>query len=108
MTMLPPQFEQADVLGTTGHYNGSVGTTAVAIPSVAGNKITEVLVQSPQSNSSSKELYVSFDGGTTFFTLYRGGALFWKIKGTVTQVYVKGNISTVDYEILMNRDNTAA
>lgn len=99
-----PQFEGQDVLGTTAHFNSTVGTTAVAVPSSPGNAISEVLVSCPQQTPNTKKLLVSFDGGTLFKTLEIGEGLVWSLKGSPTQIHVKGNEANVSYEIIMNRE----
>lgn len=89
--------------GSTDHFNGTVGTSSVAIPASAGNVISEVLIRNPKSNSILKDLLVSFDGGTTFFTISRNDYLVWGPRDNLTQIYIKGNLASTDYEIIMNR-----
>lgn len=98
-------IETVDAIGSTTHFNGSVNTSAIAIPTVAGNVIAEVLVENAFTNSSTKNLLVSFDGGTTFKTLASGSSLVWSPKGDIRQIYIKGSVGGVDYEILMNRES---
>lgn len=106
MTDITPQFEVEDLSGTTNHFNGTVGTSAVPIPASAGNTISEVLVENSFTNSSNKQLLVSFDGGTTFKNLGGPGAsLVWSPKGRMTQIYIKGNSASVSYEIIINRES---
>ena len=99
-----PQFESADLLGSSEHFNGTVGTTATAVPTVAGGIIAEVLLKNPKTNASSVDLLVSFDGGTTFFTIEPRTGLSWSVRGSKTQIHIKGSAAGTNYEILMNRE----
>ena len=100
-----PEFESRDYLGSTDHFNGTVGTTPVSVPSVAGNIIQSVLI-SNTNNAFSKTILVSFDAGTNFFTIPRRGSLAAKVKGALTQIQIKGGAAGTDYEILMHREET--
>jgi len=102
MANVAPQFETSESLGSTAHYNGTVGTTAVSVPAVAGNAIADVMISNLDSNANSKKLLVSFDGGTNFTTLSAGASLPWTVRGGITQIKVKGSVASVAYEILMN------
>ena len=102
-----PQFEVEDLTGTTDHFNGTVGTSAVNIPSIAGGVITEILIENLPSNSANKKLLISFDGGTNFKTLGGPGTSFiWSPKGYLTQIKLKSNLASTDYEIVLNREAT--
>lgn len=90
----------------TTHYNGTVGTSAIAVPPVAGNQIQTVIIRNPRSNSSTEILKVSFDGGTTFFDLYRTQHLIWSFTDDLTQIYIEGNTATVDYQIIINTESS--
>jgi len=101
----PPQFEVEDVLGTTAQFSGSVGTASTAVPAVAGAPITEVLVRCASDNTPvTKRLLVSFDSGTTWLTLSPGEYIGWGFKNLPTQIYIKGSVASVAYEIVMNRE----
>lgn len=100
-----PQFEQQDLAGSTAHFNGTVGTSTIAVPTSPGNVISEVIVSCPSQTPFSKRLKVSFDGGTTFHTLKPNDDLIWGIKGEVKQIHLQGNVSSVEYEIVMNRES---
>jgi hypothetical protein len=104
MPDIPEEFEVVDRQGTTEQFNGTVDTLGAQVPGVAGNVIAEVLVRNKLSNPSSVKLLVSLDGGVTFFTLNRSEHMIWGLKGAVTQIEVKASSSTVDYEIIMNRE----
>jgi hypothetical protein len=98
-----PQFEQEDRQGTTTLFAGTVGTTAVLIPSSPGAEITEILVRSPLQTPSTKILSWSLDN-VVYHELGSGEFFGWHIKGSVTQIYIKGSVASVEYEITMNRD----
>jgi hypothetical protein len=98
-------FETEDLQGSTTHFNGTVGTTAVQVPAVAGNIISEVLIHCPLQTPKTKKCLVSLDGsGTGFLTLEQGTILGWATKGEIKQIDIKGNEAGVDYEIVLNRE----
>lgn len=102
MADVAPDFEVRDDDGTTGHFNGSVGASAISIPSVAANAISELLIQNI-STSSSSSLEVSFDGGVNFWSLPRDSHLAWTFKGGQKQIQVKSpTSSSVAYQCLIN------
>lgn len=96
--------ETQDLQGTTDHFNGTVGTSPVSIPTVGTTYIQEVLIDCPASNQPSKNLLVSFDAGATFKTLVPGANLAWTLKGNRTQIQIKGSSASVAYEIILNRE----
>lgn len=104
MALSSPIIETKDLDGTTTHFNGTVGTTAIAVPASPGSQISDVLVSSLITNTPNKNLLVSFDGGTTFFTLVPGTAFSWSCRSGLTQIHIKGSVASVAYEILMNRE----
>lgn len=104
MADLSPQFESADLQGSTDHFNGTVGTTAITVPSTPGNVIAEVMVKNARTNPSTNELYVSFDGGTNFFTIEPRTAVAWSVRGNKTQIHIKASMSNTGYEIILNRE----
>ena len=106
MVDLAPEFEITDRLGTTDQFDGTVDTLGVQVPAVAGNSISEIMVRSALSNPTAVKLLVSFDGGTTFFTLNRSESITWGLKGDILQIDIKASSSTADYEIIMNREIT--
>jgi len=97
-----PSFETQDIDGSSSHYNGTVGTSAVSIPSSADKVISEFILKCPIQTPLTKECLVSLDGGTNFFSLRVGEHLGWSPKGSMKQIQVKGSTSGVEYEILMN------
>lgn len=103
MTDLAPQFEITDTKGSTSHYNGSVGTTAIAIPTVADKIISSCWIENDSDNTPvTKKLYFSFDGGSDFTDLKLGESITWSPKGDRKQIHVKGNVSSVSYKIIIN------
>lgn len=89
--------------GSTDHFNGSVGTTAIDIPSSPGGIIQSVLIDNT-NNSNAKTVLVSFDSGTNYKTISAGGVLSWITKGNMTQIKIKGGAASTNYEIIMNRE----
>lgn len=103
MTDSAPQFEVTDTKGSTGHYNGSVGTTTVAIPTVADKVISSCWIENDIDNTpTTKKLSFSFDGGTTFTELKLGESMIWSPKGDKKQIHVKGNVAGVSYKVIIN------
>jgi|WetSurMetagenome_2_1015567.scaffolds.fasta_scaffold199831_2 hypothetical protein len=104
MADLIPQFETEDLQGTTTQYTGTVGTSAISIPTVAGTGIAECLIRCPTQSPNTRRLSYSFDGGTTFSILSPGEYIGWSLKGSPTQIKIKGNVASVDYEVILNRE----
>jgi len=105
MANVPSYFETVDLQGSTDAYNGTVGTSWTAIPTVADNVIQSALVVCVFEQGIAKELYVSFDGGTTTAAkLAPGGYISTNIKGRKTQIHIKGNVASVSYEVTLNRE----
>lgn len=102
-----PEFETKDVLGKTQHFNGVVGSPNSLVPSIAGDKISSVLVRNPATNGINDVLYVAFDGGTTYLSLKRGEFAAWSPKNNgsgmpIKQVRVSGSSPSVEYEIVVD------
>ncbi len=107
MSHVAPEVDTKDTLGTTKHFNGTVGITSTLVPTVSAGKIGNVLVRNPNSNGVTEVLYVSFDGGTNYLSLSRGEFAGWYPKsnesGTpITQIRVLGSTADVNYEIIMD------
>lgn len=99
----PPRFEIADNQGTTVQSSGTVGTTPISFPAVAGPPISEFLIQCVENQDVDHRLQVSLDGGSNWITLYPTGHLAWTPKGqSVVQLTLKGSEPNVGYEILAN------
>jgi len=101
---LNPSMEGQDLDGTTTHFNGTVGTTAIALPTVAGAVISEVLFKCPAQTPTTTKCLLSFDGGTLFVTLSQGEFIGWSTKGYLRQIHIKGSAAGVSYEMVMNRE----
>lgn len=100
-----PQFEQTDIVGTTTNLSGTVGTTAIAIPTVAGNPIAEAFIRAPNQTPNTRRLQVSFtSSGGPWVTLSPGEFMAWSLKGKLTQFWIIANVAGVEYEIIINRD----
>lgn len=101
--------EVIDLLGGTGtsdletlQFAGSVGLSNVSLPVIASGELTQVILSCRVQSPSSRRLLFSLDGGVTFFTLSPGSMVGWEPKD-ITQVIIKGNAASVDYDILINR-----
>lgn len=104
MAELAPQFESIDNLGSTTQYQGTIGTTPAQIPSVAGFDIAEALIRCASDNSPiTKRLLWSLDN-VTYHTLAPGEFVGWTLKGQQTQIWIKGSVAAVTYEIILNRE----
>lgn len=103
MTDTTPQFEITDTKGSTVHYNGTVGTSAFAIPTVAGKVISGCLIENDIDNSpSTKRLSFSFDNAVTFTELKLGESIVWTPKGDRKQIHIKGNVASVSYKVILD------
>lgn len=102
-----PEFETKDILGKTQHYNGSVGITSVLVPAIAADKITNILIRSPSTNSVTSTLFIAFDGQSTYLSLKRGEFAAWSPRNTasnspILQVRVLGSAAATNYEIIID------
>ena len=79
------------------------GNVCLHIPSVAGNVIQSILIDNTNT-ATNKNLFISFDGGTTFKKLSVGATFSWTIKGNLTQIQIKGAVADCAYEIILNRE----
>jgi len=96
------QFEQKDIVGSTNHFNLTVGTTAVAIPTVGDKAIAEVLVRCP-TQTGSKTCLVSFEAAIgPFVTLTEGEFIIWSLKGYLKQFWVKAAGAGTNVETVVN------
>jgi len=97
-----PSYESIDLNGSTDHFNGTVGTTPIDVPSVAGGIISELIIK---CKTASQLLSISFDGGANYWEVgVLGSALAWTPKGNLTQIKIMADTSTTEYEIIMNRE----
>lgn len=97
----PTQFEITDSLGSTKCYSGTVGTSPVAIPAVAGFDIAEVKVECIKQSPVTRVLSVSYDNQDTWEDLPVGIVVSTLIRGGIKQVYLKGSSSGVQYKIVL-------
>jgi hypothetical protein len=95
---------QQDVGGTT-QYTGTVGTTAVLVPASPGNPIILALIECPSQLPNSKYLLYSLDD-ITYHKVGNGNYIGWPFKGNITQLYVKGSVAGVEYQIMINTEPT--
>ena len=87
---------------TTKMYSGTVTTTPINLPSVAGNNIIEAFVKNPSTNVGAAILLYSYDGGNTYHELTRTSWDSWDIKGDVAQIQIKAFAGTINYEVKLN------
>jgi len=91
--------------GLTSNYVGSVTTVSTPIPTVAGNEIATALIRCPSQTPNTRRLLYSFDN-VTFLTLTPGEFVGWSVRGSKTQIFIKGNVNPVDYEVILNTEQT--
>lgn len=100
-----PEFEQTDTAGSTDEYTSSVGTTAVLVPSTAGNDIEEIGIRCTVDQANNRRLEYSYDG-INYKRLRVGEAREDEPRGGIKQVWIRAagsGVTTVSYEIIMNR-----
>ena len=100
-----PIGDSAQDFGATKQFIGSVGTTSTAVPAVAGDFIATALIRCPQQTPNTRILFYSFDN-VVFTKLSPGEFIIWPTKGNLTQIFIKGNVASVDYEVILNREPT--
>lgn len=92
------------VSGTTKQYSGSVGTSPSSVPAIAGDPIKTCIVKNGETIGNRRLLF-SIDGtGLVFHSLGPNEWLSYPIRGGITQIQVKANIPTVQYEIIINTE----
>ena len=101
---VPEEFELTDKLGSTTQHDGVVGTTPIAIPSVATTDIAEFIIQCPFDQVDTNVLKVSINGGVDYMTLQPAGFWAWTPKGGVKQITILGNVAGVKYELVLNKE----
>lgn len=101
--VIKADFEIQDLDGSTKAFNGTVGTSATAIPTVADKEIAEFWIENNINNSPATDrLLFSCDGGTTYTELAIGESMSWTPKGRIRQLFIKGSTASVDYKLLVN------
>ena len=90
--------------GTTTFYTSTVGTTPIDLPTTGTTEIREIFVHCPFQTPVTNKLLYSVDGGTVYLSLDVGEFLIWPIRGTLTQLKIKGSVAGVTYEVILNRD----
>jgi hypothetical protein len=109
VTNAAPEFETIDALGKTQQYGGSVGTTPIQVPAVAGQPLADVLIRCATDNSPiTKRLLWSIDN-VTYHTLAPGEFVGWDMRkdasnNEIKQIYLKGNVAAVTYEVIANSE----
>lgn len=102
-----PQFEQVDLTGSTKHYVGLVGTTAITL-SDSGKPIAEVLFNTQPITGNNVTLLYSFDGGVTYSSLKRNTIVGWAPRGPITVIYIKGSAINTEYDVVINYEDEEA
>lgn len=104
--VIKADFEIQDMDGSTVHYNGTVGTTAIAIPTVVAKQISEFWVENNIDNSPvTKRLEFSCDGGVTYTELRIGESMAWTPKGRIRQIFIKASAASTDYKMIVNYED---
>lgn len=98
-----PAFEVTDLDGNTFQETSTVGTIPVNVPAVAGEVISEFIVQCPPDQADTVRLLVSVDGAN-FLTMTPSGFWAWTPKGQIRQLTLKASESGVQYEVVLNRE----
>jgi hypothetical protein len=102
-----PDFETKDVLGKTLQFSGNVGLSNLTLPASLQGKISEFLLRNPDTNNITTKLFLSLDGGTSFFSLARGEFIGWSPKSNasntpIQQLVIKGSVASTAYELIVN------
>jgi hypothetical protein len=94
----------ASVSGSTTLDSNSVGTVAVLIPAVAGDIILSFSARSATGNAAARRMEVSIDGGVNFWVLRAGESVGGDIAGSITQIWIRAQASTLDYEVVVTTE----
>jgi hypothetical protein len=101
-----PIGDSVQDFGSTQQFAGSVNTSVTNIPSVAGDPIASCLIRNAETSGSKRLLY-SLDGtASVFHSLGPGEWISYPTKGNVSQIQIKGSVSSVNYEVTLNREPT--
>ena len=90
-------IETEDNLGSTEAFSGTANTTPADVPGSPDKVISQALIA-----ADDRDLQVSFDGGTTYFTFNKSEILTWDVKGKITSLKVKTPTGTAAYRIILN------
>lgn len=106
MADLLPEFETRDQRGQSRQYAGVVGTTAILVPGVAGEKLEVAIIRCPTQTPNTVFLLWSIDD-TTYHKLGNGEFVGWEFRNNssdieIRQLYIKASTAGVDYEMLIN------
>ena len=94
-------FEIKDTSGSTEAFSGVLANNVTAdVPAVAGNIIAQVMVL-----AVNRDLDISFDGGSSYFTIPRRDSLSWPAKGNITQIRLRGTGNNTRWRALLNLEN---
>jgi hypothetical protein len=64
-----------------------------------------MLVRCPAQTPYSRTLSWSLDN-VTYHVLSVGEYVGWPLKGSIKQIYIKGNVAGVSYEVVLNTEAT--
>lgn len=106
MPDLLPEFEIRDQAGKSRQYAGTVGTTPILVPAVAGDKLEIAIIRCPRQSPVTRSLLWSIDN-VTYHQLSVGEFVGWEFRDNgagapITQLYLKGSVANVSYEMLVN------
>lgn len=90
--------------GSTVLYTDSVGTSAVLVPAVAGDRILSFSARCGTANPGTRRMEVSIDGGTNFWVLRPGEDVGGDLAGNITQIWVRAQANTLDYEVAVTTE----
>ena len=104
MPNVAPQFESKDIQGSTEQFSASVGTSSTAFPTVAGNRIEEVMIIA--GDIGADQIFFSVDN-TNWMPINSHGHLAWSLKysvggSAIKQIYLKGSDASLPVYGLIN------
>ena len=90
--------------GQTTLARGSVGTTAILVPAVAGDRIVSFSARSATDNNAARRMEVSIDGGANFWVLRPGEDVGGDLAGNITQIWIRAQANTLIYEVAVTTE----
>lgn len=99
------RIETDDLNGETKCYSGTVGTSSIAIPTVADKVIAYVTTLSNEPAASGKVLSVSFDGESTWYDLSGQEHVSVPVRGRRKQIHIKGSAANTNYKMIVQMED---
>lgn len=87
--------------GTTAQFNGTASTVAANVPAADGNNIVSAIID---NLSTTIQLLVSMDNGTTFKSVNPQSQLALTLFGSIKHFVIKSASGSVVYETIINRE----